>query len=84
MPLYEYSCDSCGKTADEFRSVAERNNAPLCCGKAMKKLLGGHRVIGDIAPYFDENLESHVKSRQHRAQLMREQGVYEKYGKGWH
>lgn len=82
MPLYTYEC-SCGKSADEFRSVAERNNAPLCCGKPMQKQLGGHRVVPDVVPYFDDNLESYVKSKQHRKQLMREQGVYEKYGKGW-
>lgn len=83
MPLYQYLC-ACGRTADEFRSVSERNNAPLCCGKPMQKQLGGHRVIGDMEPYYDENLESVVKSRKHRQQVMREQGVYEKVGKGWY
>jgi putative FmdB family regulatory protein len=82
MPLYVYEC-RCGKRAEEFRSVAERNDAPKCCGKPMQKQLGGHRVIGDVEPYYDENLEAPVKSRQHRAQLMKERGVYEKFGKGW-
>jgi len=81
--LYEYEC-SCGKRTEEFRSVAERNNAPFCCGKPMQKVLGGHRVVPDMEPYFDENLQSYVKSKQHRKQLMREQGVSEKIGKGWY
>jgi putative FmdB family regulatory protein len=83
MPLYEYSC-SCGKSVDEFRSVANRNRAPKCCGKPMKKVIGGHSVVADVEPYYDDNLESVVKSRQHRRSLMKERGVYEKFGKGWH
>jgi putative FmdB family regulatory protein len=82
MPLYEYEC-ACGKHADEFRSVADRNNAPLCCGKPMQKVIGGHRVIGDVAPYYDDNLETYVKSKQHRREVMREQGVSEIYGRRW-
>jgi predicted nucleic acid-binding Zn ribbon protein len=82
MPLYEYACE-CGKRTDEFRSVAERNNGPLCCGKPMLKQLGGHRVVPDVAPYYDDNLQSYVKSKQHRARVMREQGVTEKFGRGW-
>lgn len=81
--LYTYEC-SCGETRDEFRSVAARNDPLTCrCGKQMVKWLGGHRVIGDIKPYYDENLQAYVKSRQHRKQLMKEQGVSEKVGKGW-
>lgn len=49
----------------------------------MHKVIGGHRVIGDLEPYYDDNLESAVKSRKHRADLMKRRGVYEKFGKGW-
>jgi putative FmdB family regulatory protein len=84
MPLYTYTCDRCGKEADEFRSVAERN-APLdcSCGAPMKKIIAGSRVIGDLQPYYDDNLESFVKSRQHRREVMREKGVSEKFGTNW-
>lgn len=84
MPLYVYECELCAKTQDELRSIADRN-APLACkcGGSMKKIIGGHAVISDVEPYFDENLEAYVKSRQHRRALMRERGVDEKIGKGW-
>lgn len=80
-----YTYEHCGVQQDEFRSVAERNNGPACpkCGEPMPKIIGGHKVIGDMDPYYDDNLETYVKSRQHRKQLMREKDVYEKIGKGW-
>lgn len=82
--IYEYEC-ACGKRKEEFRKVKDRNNPVRCeCGKPMQKLIGGHRVHADIAPYYDDNLQTGIRSKQHRAQVMREQGVYEKYGKGWH
>ena len=38
MPLYDYLCDSCGKKFEEFRSIAERQNAPCpVCGKSGEK-----------------------------------------------
>lgn len=84
MPLYEYECRDCGAHKDEFRSVIERNNAPTCdCGNAMAKIIAGYRVVGDLEPYFDDNLQTGIKSKQHRKQVMREQGVTEKYGKRW-
>jgi hypothetical protein len=37
-----------------------------------------------MEPYYDDNLETHIRSRQHREQVMKERGVVEGYGKGWH
>lgn len=84
--LYTYSCDECGALKDEFRKLEERNDCPECdlCRKAMKKIISGYRVIGDFAPYWDDNLQTGIKSKQHRKQVMREQGVTEKFGKGWY
>jgi putative FmdB family regulatory protein len=84
MPLYEYECSGCQTHKDEFRTVAQRNNAPTCeCGTTMHKIIAGYRVVGDLEPYYDENLESVVKSKQHRREVMREQGVSEKFGTNW-
>lgn len=86
MPLYAYQCPACGGTKDEFRKLAQRNDCPECdsCCVKMQKLLGGHSVIGDFAPYWDDNLQAGIKSKQHRKQVMKEQGVSEKFGKGWY
>jgi putative FmdB family regulatory protein len=83
MPLYEFSCE-CGKTADEFRRLGDRNAPKECeCGKLMTRVITSYRAIGDVDPYYDENLESWVKSKQDRKRIMREQGVSEAFGKGW-
>lgn len=31
MPLYEYSCPSCGRAVEEVKTVLERNDNPICC-----------------------------------------------------
>lgn len=36
MPIYEYTCESCGTQQDQFNRIADRHtNAPLCCETAM-------------------------------------------------
>jgi putative FmdB family regulatory protein len=82
--IYQYEC-SCGNTKDEIRRVAERNDPVVCsCGKNMERVIGGHYVTPDMAPYYDDNLETYVTSRQHRKEVMRERGVSEIYGKHWY
>jgi len=85
MPLYDYHCVKCDARAEEFRSVENRNKAPKCeCGAQMRKALSVSNPIGDVEPYYDDNLQTGIRSKQHRREVMRKQGVYEKYGKGWH
>jgi putative FmdB family regulatory protein len=84
MPLYEYECPDCQAVKDEFRTVEQRNDAPTCeCGTVTQKIISGYRVIGDLEPYYDDNLEAVVKSKQHRREVMREKGVSEKFGTNW-
>ena len=85
MPLYDYACTECHKHTEAFRSVAERNVAPPCqhCGRGTRKVISLSKPIGDMQPYYDDNLQAYVTSRQHRKQLMREHGVYEKIGMNW-
>lgn len=84
MPLYEYQCRDCKEVTDEYRSVEKRDDAPKCeCGGTTDKIISGYKVHADLEPYYDENLEAHISSRQHREQVMRQQGVVEGYGKGW-
>lgn len=51
MPVYTYLCQ-CGKSADEYRSIETRNNAPLCtCGKQSQRVISAPMVTPDIQPY---------------------------------
>lgn len=84
MPIYSYECD-CGKSKDEYRSIAERNRCPICeCGMTMQKVISRGYAVGDMAPYYDDNLETYITSRRHRQQVMKQRDVSEIYGKNWH
>jgi len=82
--LYEYRCQLCDKITEAHRSVAKRDDAPECsCGGHTRKIISIQRVHSDFAPYYDDNLETHVQSKQHRKKVMKEKDVVEAYGKGW-
>ncbi len=85
MILYQYRCLACNELTDAFREIDDRNRAPDCqhCGGTTIKIISRYSAHSDLTPYYDENLESHITSRQHRQKVMRERGVSEKFGKGW-
>ena len=84
MPIYSYRCGECSKLTDAYRSVDDRDNSPVCeCGGKTRKIISLYRVHADMQPYYDDNLETHIKSRKHRKRVMKEKGVSEIYGKGW-
>ena len=86
MPIYEYRCRDCQKITDAYRSVVNMWEAPDCqCGGKTRKIITRRfSVHSDLTPYYDEHLETHIESKQHRKQVMAEQGVSEKFGQGWH
>ena len=48
MPLYEYSCEKCGRYAQTFHATfsdADMAKPPLCCKIKMKKLIGPANFI---------------------------------------
>jgi putative FmdB family regulatory protein len=88
MPLYEYRCrtEPCGELTEAIRSVADREDCPSCshCGGNTRKIISFTQAVHpDFAPYYDDNLETHIKSKQHRKKVMKEKGLVEAYGKGW-
>jgi hypothetical protein len=78
MPIYSYICARCGFSCDEFNKVDHRHVGPPHCGEQMKLDVTGPAVHTDLEPYFDDNLSTYVKSRQHRKSVMRDQGVEDK------
>ena len=78
MPLYVYLCEKCGFSCDEFNTIERRHFGPQHCGEKMKLDVTGPAVHADLEPYFDDNLETYIKSRQHHKQVMREKEVYDK------
>ena len=86
MPVYDFRCKTCNKTHEYIAKFEERQKTCECGGEMDRLITTRYAVIGDIEPYIDEHIGEKpvvVKSRKHRQQLMRENGVYEKFGKGW-
>ena len=85
MPLYSYKCQTCSEVTDASRSIADRADAPSCaeCGSNTKKIIAKYTVHPDFAEYYDDNLETHITSKQHRKKVMKERDVVELVGKGW-
>lgn len=50
MPVYPYLCD-CGYRVEEFRHIADRDNAPIHCGTPMAREICIPMVNPDIQPY---------------------------------
>lgn len=86
MMIYSYRCMTCKEVTDASREIDDRNNAPPCehCGKETRKIISLYRVHRDLDPYYDDNLETFVQSKQHRKQVMQQQGVSEHFGQNWH
>ena len=83
--IYQYRCFDCKEITEAVRSVADRDDAPICgCGGETRKIISLYKVHSDLAPYYDENLQTHIEGKQHRQKIMKEQGVSEYYGAGWY
>jgi putative FmdB family regulatory protein len=83
--IYEYRCKACKEITEAHRSIDDRNNCPKCaCGGETRKIISAYRVHGDMEPYYDDNLETYIQSKQHRQKVMKEKGVSENFGQGWY
>jgi putative FmdB family regulatory protein len=87
MPLYEYRCIECKRIDGNFSCIDDRDQVFKCtCGGAMHRILnhqyGISMGVGSYG-YFDETLNTYVHTNAHKRRVMQEQGVSEKYGKGW-
>lgn len=86
MPIYDYQCN---KTSEIVEKIAGYDDTELPCqcgGKLIRQLSTNYVAQSDLKPYLDENIGSEprwIKSRQHRKQVMKQEKVYEAYGRGW-
>jgi len=82
---YQYRCLTCKEITEVDRSVEHRNECPDCsCGGETRKIISLYSAHSDLTPYYDEHLQCHIEGKQHRAKVMKEQGVSEYFGAGWH
>lgn len=74
MPLYDYHCDNCGETFDEFRSMDQRKYCKCVkCGKRARKLPSVARL-----DYYNMGVDPDLPTaidkwdKMHRAEARRE------------
>ena len=85
MPIYDYECTCGNKELDRYSRIDEREPCPEC-GLEMRRLIssrfGINMGVGAYG-YYDENLDTYIHTNAHKRRVMQEQGVHEKFGKGW-
>ena len=88
--IYDVRCRQCDRRDEIVRTVDERDtDLPQCCGQTMRRIISlNQNIHPDFEPYIDENISRTgdgvwVKSKQHRQELLRQNGLSEAYGKGW-
>jgi putative FmdB family regulatory protein len=85
MPIYDYKCTKCNAIKEMLAGFNDTTR-PCACGGQMSRMISTHFGINMGAGaygYYDENLQTYIHSNTHKKQVMQEQGVTEKYGKGW-
>jgi len=78
--IYEYLCSDCGKKQEAFRTVANRNRSPRCCGKATKRIISAsHHIAPLFTPYraVGEEYGRVIRSRQEHQSYLRQHGYVE-------
>lgn len=86
MPLYLYSCPLCGEVDNVWAGVNEMRKVHDECGKTMKRLISPTRINPDIQPYIDTEMSwegTHIRSRRHRDEVLKEKGLYAKTNNRW-
>ena len=84
MPIYTYQCQDCERIQDAHRSIAKRNDSPVCpCGGDTAKkivpamvapVMGGGSFPGYQCPVSNE----FVTSRKQRREIMKRHDLVEK------
>lgn len=77
--IYEYDCNVCGRTFEEFRSYAKRNDTFCCNVKANKHIATGRYINDDLMYNFvsDQlgNNPVQIHSKRQFNRLCKEQGL---------
>jgi len=70
MPIYQTKCSKCGSEQEIYRSLANFDDLPDCCGIRVERMLCAPMVIADIQPYKSQLTGEMIMSRsQHRDHL---------------
>ena len=72
MPVYVAKCNHCKRRTEVFRTVAEYDQMPECCGVMMQKVITPLYVVEDMKPYVSPLDKTVISSRkQHRDHMIK-------------
>lgn len=77
MPIYATKCQSCGRAQDVYRSVANYDDLPECCGQKVERLICAPLVMNDIAPYKSMVTGEIINSRSRHREHLKDHGCIE-------
>lgn len=80
MPIYQYSCNSCGKRFEELRKIEDRYQAKCECGSsATLQIAKANPIL--FKPQFFEHLDINpmwVESKRQLKEECKKRGVWAK------
>ena len=77
MPIYTIKCEKCGKLDDIYRSVANFDDLPECCGARMVRTLSAPIVMADIQPSRSMVTGEEIGSRSAHREHLKRHGLVE-------
>lgn len=77
MPLYDVACSHCGHHEEVYRTFANYEDLPLCCGENMQRMVCAPMVMGDIEPYISQATGEIIHSRSRHREHLRDHCLIE-------
>lgn len=75
MPTYEWSCPTCGRREEGFRTVAERHDSPTCHGQRMGIVISVAGVQADLPGYQSPTTGRWIEGRAARRDDLKRSGA---------
>lgn len=85
MPLYDFECDECGSIKEHYAGLDDKR-MPCECGGTARRLITSRYYVNPDVDFVTDNITGdpvRVDSRVKLRRLLAENGLYERYGKGW-
>jgi len=85
MPLYDATCEACGKTFEHYAKMDEKR-VRCACGGAANRIFSARYYAHSDVDFVTDNITGEperIDSKRKLRRLMSEHGVSEKFGKGW-
>ena len=69
MPLYDFTCEICGKTIEMLLLI--EHNIPTCCGSVMRRVYAGRILLKEKYPLWVDRIEDIHKAQEEKGEKLR-------------